>query len=268
MPTKSVVMSMVRSGKSYEEVGGELGLTAGAAYLIATGLPVDGSDGVYYLPPEREGALDGSTQHLSNPPTEVPKSSSTTEQWVRRRASSDRTMLEAAGRRTLEPPDVAGDSDDIVDLIGNDHNQVEYLQKELKAIPAGESPEDQHHLRRVAVVDLMRDRLTLHESAESECLWPAVRRSLPDGEMLASKAACQEKEGHDLLEQLAKARQDPGTFGQLAQQLDAALRKHVAFEDHVLLKFEDVVGEDERRRIGREYLAAKSTAAAPQREAS
>ena len=62
--TRAQVLDLVHRGRSYFQAGHELGVPAGQAYLVATGLPADGSaaltDGDY----ERPGAIRGSTQAL------------------------------------------------------------------------------------------------------------------------------------------------------------------------------------------------------------
>lgn len=42
MPTREQVLRQVEQGRTYEEIAVDLGVRAGQAYLIATGIPADG----------------------------------------------------------------------------------------------------------------------------------------------------------------------------------------------------------------------------------
>jgi hypothetical protein len=87
--TRAQVLGLIEGGRSYDEVGPELGIPPGQAYMIATGLPADGS---MALSPEervRPGMLGESTQHLSNPPHVNPTTHPRVLAWIRERAARD-----------------------------------------------------------------------------------------------------------------------------------------------------------------------------------
>jgi hypothetical protein len=87
--TRAQVLGLVEGGASYDEVAASLGIPAGQAYMIATGLPADGS---MALAPEervRPGVLAGSTQDLSNPPHVNPTVIPEVREWVRGRAARE-----------------------------------------------------------------------------------------------------------------------------------------------------------------------------------
>ena len=89
MVTRAQVLGLVEAGASYDEAGASLGIPAGQAYMIATGLPADGS---MALAPEervRPGVLAQSTQHLSNPPHVNPTVKPEIQAWVRGRAARE-----------------------------------------------------------------------------------------------------------------------------------------------------------------------------------
>jgi hypothetical protein len=262
MTDKQRVLSLVRAGKDYEEIARQLDVPPGLAYMVATGLPADGSDVLAPDELRREGLLEGSTQHLANPRSEIPKHKESVARWMAARAGADAAMQLAASARTADPPPIEGESDDVVDVLGWDHNQVDYLDKQLKALPKGESAGDPDHQRRVSIVDMIRVRLSQHETAEEEHFWPAVRKHLPDGDSLADQALRQEQEGKDLLQELSKVEEDLERFDELAEKLSKALAKHVAFEDLVLLRFEEAVDDATRRKIGTKVKQAKAKSAA------
>ena len=87
--TRAQVLGLLERGRSYEEAGVELGIPAGQAHMIATGLPADGS---MALTPEeriRPGIQAGSTQALSNPPAVNPTVKPEVLAWIKQRAARE-----------------------------------------------------------------------------------------------------------------------------------------------------------------------------------
>jgi hypothetical protein len=260
---------MVRTGASYQEIGHRVGLPAGQVYMIVTGLPADGSD---VLAPERladrEGLIaKGSSQYLANPPTELPKEQPRVKEWIKARARADTPMQRAAAERTAEPPAIRDEdaTDDVISVLGREHNQVKYLLEQLETIPGvrqGGSAAQQQ--RRVSIVDMIRERLAPHETAEEAHLWPAVRKALPDGDALADQALAQEQEGNEILAALEGLPGDDERFDDLVEKLGLALRKHVAFEDGVFLAVTRALPEARRGKLGRRVR--KQERRAPTRE--
>ncbi len=89
MPTRAQVVALLDDGLSYEEAAWELRIPPGQAYMIATGVPADGSDTPH--PDELDAAhlLPGSSQPLVNPPAHNPTRDETVAAWVRRRAARE-----------------------------------------------------------------------------------------------------------------------------------------------------------------------------------
>ncbi|WP_310961723.1 hemerythrin domain-containing protein [Nocardioides terrisoli] len=267
MALRDRLLALHRQGRSWEEIGDEAQIPAGQAYLIVTGRPADGSDAVgpEFLS-ERGDLLMHGSQALSNPPTEVPTEHEVVDRWLKARAAADGPMQDAARRRTAEPPpiDDDSDSDDVVDVLGHQHGQVKFLMEQLEAIPGvrvGGSEEDQQ--RRVSIVDMMRVRLSQHESMEEAHFWPAVREHLEQGEDLAAGAEEQEQRGKDLLQELDGKPGGDDEFDELVEQLVLALRTHVAYEDTVFLKVKEQMPDDVRAKVG--STIKKKIAKAPTR---
>ncbi len=260
MPTRAQLLERVQRAHTYEEIGEEFLIPPGQAYLIATGLPADGSDVVTdEQAAGRMGLVEGSTQHLVNPPTDMPQHQKTVEEWMRQRVAADEAIRRAGERRTATPPEIRGQdlTDDVVSVIGWQHNQVKWLQEQLETVPGvrkGGSEAKQQ--QRVSILDMIRVRLSQHETAEEEYFWPAVRQHLEGGDELADMALGQEQEGKDLLQELMRVPGHEDRFDELVEKLVAALRKHVAFEDTVLLKFKDKVPDEVRAEIGRKFQSA------------
>jgi hypothetical protein len=89
MPTRAQVVALLDDGLSYEEAGRKLRIPPGQAYMIATGVPADGSDTPH--PAELAGrpVRAGTSQPLVNPPAHNPTRDETVVAWVRMRAERD-----------------------------------------------------------------------------------------------------------------------------------------------------------------------------------
>ncbi len=98
-PHRDEVLALVEAGVSYEDIGRRLGVNPGVAYLVATGLPADGSDAPSASTHDRPG-LVATSQQLSNPPT---GGSSTHQElvaaWIEQRVAADEPMRRAAAAR-------------------------------------------------------------------------------------------------------------------------------------------------------------------------
>jgi Hemerythrin HHE cation binding domain len=249
------ILTLLEEGVAYAEIGRRLDIHPGLAYLVATGLPADGSDAPQLAARERPGFLP-SSQHLSNPlPVVNPVQRSSTLEWIRGRVAADEPMrLAAAGRAVdagLPPPAAAEDEPDAVDVLTRDHNRATALLKKLAAIPGvshGGSPE-QLSARR-SIVDLLVTELSRHAAAEQRCLWPTVREVLPDGDQRAETGLEQERRGEELLSALTGLDPSDQDFDDLVEQLSEASRKHVAFQARVFLALRESMSREDLRSLG------------------
>jgi hypothetical protein len=94
MPTRAQVLALLDSGRSYETAARELKISPGLAFMIATGLPADGSDSPHPDELRETPVLPGSSQHLVNPPALPPTRNEQVLGWVRRRAASELTQAQ------------------------------------------------------------------------------------------------------------------------------------------------------------------------------
>ena len=97
MPSYHEVMRRLRAGRSLEDVGHDLGVSPGLVYMLATGIPADGSDTLGPNELAIEPVLT-TTQHLVGTPVANPTHKDVTRAWVRHRAATDPQMQGAAGR--------------------------------------------------------------------------------------------------------------------------------------------------------------------------
>jgi hypothetical protein len=101
MPTEQQVLAAAGPGLDYERASQVLGIPPGQAYLVATGLPVDGSDMPRPADLHRPGVIDGSTQHLVYGKLELvnPAQKLEVQEWIRHRARHDQASVAAADSR-------------------------------------------------------------------------------------------------------------------------------------------------------------------------
>ncbi|MBO0731906.1 MAG: hemerythrin domain-containing protein [Acidimicrobiaceae bacterium] len=277
MPTRNQVRAALNARGSYRDAARALGIPAGQAYLISTGLPADGGDTFSSEELDRHGALPTSTQHLvyTHSPPENPTAKPHVDEWMKARAAADQPMRTAAERRDGAPgePNESGPAD-IATVLTRDHDRVTALLKQLKTIPGiTKGGNAQRQARRKSIVDMITVVLSKHEAAEEEQLWPAVRSVLPDGDQIAETALGQEQAGKDVLTALGRLAPSEPEFDEQADELDDLARQHVAFEDQVLLTIEATLPEEERAELGRKVFTAEKHAPtrphphAPQRSA-
>ena len=98
MPTRQQVRRLLEQGHDYPEIARRLGVPAGQAYLIGTGMPADGGDS--YPPAERQrpGILP-SAQHLLGLAAENPTTKESVLNWIKARVRADAQMQAAAQQR-------------------------------------------------------------------------------------------------------------------------------------------------------------------------
>ncbi len=265
MPTQTEVLDAIGDDCDYEAAGARLQIPAGQAYLIATGLPADGGD---TFPPDetpsRPGRIKGSTQQLvyQRPRAANPIQKSEVQEWIRGRAAGDGQMVAAARSRDAEPGRPRDTDDtDVCHVLTRQHDLVTALMEQLKAIPGvTKGGSEVHQSRRKSIVDMMTVELSKHETAEQEHFWPAVRDFFSEGEEILEQALEQEREGKDSLVALGRTEPSEERFDELVEELEKRLRKHVAFEDKVLLSVWNSMPEEDRRAIGERILQAEQHA--------
>ena len=259
MPTREQVLSLLRSNLDYREAARVLGVPPGQAYMIATGLPADGGDTFPTGELDRPGMLEGSTQHLVSMSQEAenPTTKPHVHEWIKRRAESDLQMRVAAGKRDAAPGEPLEEVTDIADVLSLQHDRVTALLKQLKTIPGPTTGGSEvQRSRKQSIVDMVTVALSMHEAAEQEELWPAVRSALPDGDEVVATALQQEQEGKDTLTTLGTTSPDDKEYDELIDELDLRARKHVAFEERVLLRLRELMSEEDRRALGERFLRA------------
>lgn len=244
--SRVTVLERLTAGRSYAQIGRDLGIAPGLAYLVATGLPADGSPPIGHRPTPMGWLPQGGT-HLANPPVADPTGEPGLVDWVSARAAADPTMAAAAQGEEPAAGPGTGD-DDVVAVVRAEHHAIRRLVAELCGVPARGSHHEARH--RASVTERLGQQLSAHEAAEAHRLWPAVRDGVPNGPALAGHARSQERRTDELLHRLSRLPADASERLALTDELLDALRAHLAFEDSVLLAVEQAIGPQQRRAIG------------------
>ena len=89
MPTRAQVLALLDDGRSFDAAARALGIAPGQAYMIATGLPADGSDTPHPDELRDRPVAAGSTQDLVNPTAHNPTRDETVIAWAKSRAARE-----------------------------------------------------------------------------------------------------------------------------------------------------------------------------------
>jgi hypothetical protein len=87
--TRAQVLELLQAGHSYETAGRALHIPPGQAFMIATGMPADGSDAPTPQELASKPVLPGSSQQLVNPPPLNPTRKQPVIDWVKQRAARE-----------------------------------------------------------------------------------------------------------------------------------------------------------------------------------
>lgn len=96
MVSRRTVLGLLDQGLDYPEISRRTGVSAGTAYLIATGMPADGGDSYTQEMRERPGAFQSRSQLLVHPAEQNPTTKPEILAWVTDRVAADAQMRTAA----------------------------------------------------------------------------------------------------------------------------------------------------------------------------
>ncbi|HYN93150.1 MAG TPA: hemerythrin domain-containing protein [Pilimelia sp.] len=117
-----------------------------------------------------------------------------------------------------------GGGRDVLDLLTDDHRELEELFAELEG---GEgTPQQRRDLADVVIAELVR-----HAIAEEEYVYPTARRALADGDEVADHEIAEHGEAEQLMKDLEGVDPTDPRFDTLLTELTATIRQHVADEE-------------------------------------
>lgn len=145
------------------------------------------------------------------------------------------------------------DAMDGVTLIINDHRIIEGLFDGYEAADDAEG--------RLGYAAKIAEELSLHATAEEHALYPAVRRTLPDGDEHEAHSLEEHQEARRFLAQLEATPVDDDGFDRDMRHLIERMRHHHAEEERDLLHpLRDALDDEGRQRLGRQIRRAKREA--------
>ncbi|MFF3228177.1 hemerythrin domain-containing protein [Nocardia suismassiliense] len=100
-----------------------------------------------------------------------------------------------------------------------------------------------------------------HEVVEEQFFWPAVRRTLPDGNELADQAIAQEEAAKELLQQIEKSAVGSAEFEEALTEFSASARLHIEFEQgQVWPRFAAAERTESLKALGQKMANARKLA--------
>ncbi|MFC0624622.1 hemerythrin domain-containing protein [Kribbella deserti] len=137
---------------------------------------------------------------------------------------------------------------DVVELIMQDHREVERLFDELK----------NHPEKRPNLVPVLTTLLTAHSRAEEAEVYPAAKDEAGESDEVAHSQE-EHVEADKLLEQLAATDPQSPDFDQVLNELVDAVTHHVEEEESkVLPGIRDRLSDDRRLELGEAFAASRA----------
>ena len=138
-------------------------------------------------------------------------------------------------------------SGDVVDLIMNDHRQVEQLFDQLK-----DEPE-----KRPNLIPVLTTLLTAHSRAEEAEVYPVAAEEAGESEEVAHSQE-EHVEADELLAKLADTDPTSAEFDQVLQELVDAVSHHVEEEEtKVLPGMRERLSDERRLELGEAFLTSR-----------
>lgn len=122
---------------------------------------------------------------------------------------------------------------DAVDLLVTQHEEVRGLFSELQGATG-----------RADAFECLVRLLAVHETAEEEIVYPALKRTGPEGEQIADARRSEEDEAKQMLSDLEKIGVDGEGFDTQLETLRAAVLDHAASEREVFPRLRQSLGAE------------------------
>ncbi|QBI53515.1 hemerythrin domain-containing protein [Streptomonospora litoralis] len=143
---------------------------------------------------------------------------------------------------------------DLIEVIVSDHREVENVFTQLEQ---GQGDPAQ----RKEMVDHVITELVRHSVAEEQYMYPAARRTLPDGDEIADHEIDEHAEAERVMKELSGLGPGDDRFEELLSTLMSDIRHHVEDEEQDLLpRLRQACGKEELRDLGGKILRAKERA--------
>jgi hypothetical protein len=152
----------------------------------------------------------------------------------------------------LPPVGGATTGRNVIDVLTEQHRELQTLCDRLTSTPAPE---------RGRVAQVVVATLSRHLSAEEQYLYPAIRKVVPDGDLLADRELAEDHGLLVTLKRLDGVKPDDPAFTQLAGDVAAAVRRHVEADAEELLPLlAQMVPVEDLIRVGNRVETAEEAA--------
>ena len=171
------------------------------------------------------------------------------------RATTKRTAAKKGGAARKASASKRRTEPDAVDLLKQDHREVEQLFTRFEGLGSGARK------RRQQLVDKIIESLSMHAAIEEQVLYPAARREVP----ATNDEVLEALEEHHIvkwtLSELEGLDADDERFVAKVTVLIESVRHHVEEEEHELFpQLRKALGAARLRELGAELTTAKRTA--------
>ena len=142
---------------------------------------------------------------------------------------------------------------DVISILLQDHNEVRQLFGQLDSAVGAEQRTELFH-------KLVRE-LAMHETAEEEVVYPALRKDAADGDAVADARIEEEGEAEKLLSKMEKMDVASEEFARALDKLRAAVLQHAEKEEsEVFPRLRQAESEERLEAMGKILETAKKTA--------
>jgi hemerythrin superfamily protein len=146
---------------------------------------------------------------------------------------------------------------DVIEILTQDHREVEDMFQELEGLMAAGADADQE--RRRVVVDQVTIELVRHAVAEEVAVYPAVKDKVSAEE--AERAKREHAEAEETMKRLERLDPDDASFDGEIRTLMAEIRAHVAEEEgEMFVHMREVMTQEELVSLGKRVDTIKKMA--------
>jgi hemerythrin superfamily protein len=152
---------------------------------------------------------------------------------------------------------MADDQRDVIEILIQDHREVEEMFSELESLM--QAPGGGDDQRRKDLADQVTIELVRHAVAEEVAVYPEVKRKVSEEE--AERAKQEHAEAEKTMKELEKLDSDDPSFTAEIRKLMTEIREHVAEEEGEMFPhMREVFSPDELVEIGKRVEAIKAMA--------
>jgi len=152
---------------------------------------------------------------------------------------------------------MSDEQQDVIDILTQDHREVEAMFSELEALMQTRSGTDDD--RRKDLVDQVTIELVRHSVAEEIAVYPKVKEKVSEEE--AERAKREHAEAEETMKRLENLEVDDAAFEEEIRKLMSEIRQHVAEEEGEMFpRMREILTTEELIDLGKRVEAIKKMA--------